>query len=261
MKTSSSTVCCALILLLLIAPTSASPQGKQGTVNIDSLEVYSRMSTESDVVKRLAKGTVVRILLAVSGDEGNWCGVASQDSSSRIGYVLCSGLDRPKVVPGMAAQGGARLQILIGNSHTPVKATQRQTHGGEEAGLLGQTLAPPPGYSWNSYPKTLVLALRRSCPYCKASLPFYKQLGDLENSGVLHSHLLVVMRSDESAGRSFLKTGDVEVQGIFGIDFDDLKVPGTPTLLLLNSSGVIEHAWVGQLTPRMEKDVISAAEE
>src|ERR1039458_9126757 len=128
-KTSSSTLWCALIPLLMLAPSPASPQDKQGTVNVDSLAVYSKMSTESDIVKTLAQGTVVRILLTVTSEEGNWCGVASQDSSSRIGYVPCSGLDRPKDIPAVADQGGSRIEILIGTAHTPLPTSKRQTHG------------------------------------------------------------------------------------------------------------------------------------
>jgi hypothetical protein len=260
-KTSSSTVGCALIPLLMLLPSPASPQDKQGTVKVDSLAVYSKMSTESDVVKTLAQGTVVRILLTVTSEEGNWCSVASQDSSSRIGYVPCSGLDRPKDIPAVDAPGGSRLQILIGTSHTPAQPSKRQTHGSEKAGLGGQTLAPLPGYSWSSYPKTLVIAIRRGCPYCDASMSFYRQLGEQEKSNVLRAHVLVVMPNDASYGSRLLEKNDVEVQGIFGQELDALNVSGTPTVLLLDSSGHIEREWVGQLSPRAEKEVMNAAAE
>ena len=260
MKTPSSTVWCALIPLLMLLPSPASPQDKQGTVKVDSLAVYSKMSTESDVVKTLAQGTVVRILLTVTSEEGNWCGIANQNDSSRIGYVPCSGLDRPKDIPAVADQGGSRLQILIGSSHTPVKTSKRQTHGREDVGLVGPTLAPLPGYSWSSYPKTLVIAIRKGCPYCDASMPFYRQLGEQEKSNVLRAHVLVVMPNDASYGSSLLRKNDVEVQGIFGQELEALNVSGTPTVLLLDSSGRIEREWIGQLTPRGEKEVMNAAE-
>jgi hypothetical protein len=218
------------------------------------------MSTESDVVQTLAQGTAVHILLTVTGEEGNWCSIASQDGSSRIGYVLCSGLDRPKDSPAEAAQRGSFPQIEIISSYTPVQAPKRQAHGIEAGGIVGQTLAPLPGYSWSSYPKTLVIAIRRGCPFCDASMPFYRQLGEQERISVLRAHVLVVMPNDASSGSSLLRKGDVEVQGIFGQDLDALKVSGTPTVLLLDSSGRIERVWIGQLTQRAEKEVMSAAE-
>jgi thiol-disulfide isomerase/thioredoxin len=260
-KTPSSTVGCALIPLLMLLPSPASPQDKQGTVKVDSLAVYSKMSTESDVVKTLAQGTVVRILLTVTSEEGNWCSVASQDSSSRIGYVPCSGLDRPKDIPAVDAQDGSRLQILIGTAHTPVQPSKRQTHESEGLGGVGQTLAPLPGYSWSSYPKTLVIAIRRGCPYCDASMPFYRQLSEQEKSNVLRAHVLVVMPNNATSGSTFLSKDNLESQAIFGQDLDALNVSGTPTVLLLDSSGRIEREWVGQLSPRAEKEVMNAAAE
>jgi hypothetical protein len=89
-KTPSLIVGCALISLFLLAPFPAISQDKQGTVNVDSLAVYSKMSTESDVVQTLTPGTVARILLTVTNEEGKWCSIASQNGASRIGYVLCS---------------------------------------------------------------------------------------------------------------------------------------------------------------------------
>jgi hypothetical protein len=260
-KMSSSNVWRTLIPLFLLAPSPAFPQGKQGTVKVDSLAVHPRMSTDSDVVQTLAQGTVVRILLTVTGEEGDWCSIAGQDGSSRIGYALCSGLDRPKVTPAEAAQRGSFPKIEMITSYTPTQAPKRQTHGGERAGLVGQTLAPLPGYSWSSYPKTLVIAIRKGCPYCDASLPFYRRLGEQERSNVLRAHVLLVMPNDASSGSRYLSKDNVEVQEIFGQGLGALRVSGTPTVLLLDSSGVIERAWVGQLPPKGEKEVMSAAEE
>ncbi len=263
MKMSPSRVCCALIPLFLLAPSQAHSQDKKGTVNVDSLEVYSEMSRESDVVTMLAKGTVVRVLLTVIGDGGVWCSITSQGASSRVGYVLCSGLDRPKPseTVSAAAENGPLPEILVGSSSTPVQSPKRQTHPVDRGALVGQTLAPLAGYGWGSYRKTLVIAIRIGCPYCDSSLGFYRQLGEQERSSMIRAHVLLVMPNDASTGGGYLRRNGVEVQEIFGQELDDLRVSGTPTLLLLDSSGRIEREWVGKLSPRGEKDVISAAGE
>jgi|HubBroStandDraft_1064217.scaffolds.fasta_scaffold66944_2 hypothetical protein len=258
----SSNVVRALITLLLLAPYSAFAQEKHGTVKVDSLAVYSTMSTDSDVVTTLPRGTAVRILFSVTGADGNWCSIANLDESSRIGYVPCSGLDRPKEIPAAAPRGGSFPQMIIMSSSSPIQTSQRRTDGSaDEVGRPGQTLAPLQGYNWNSYQKTLVIAIRTGCPYCDASLPFYRELGEQERSNMLHAHVLAVMPNDASSGGRLLRKGDVEIQGIFGQRLEALKVSGTPTVLLIDSSGRIERAWIGQLTPMGEKDVISAAEE
>ena len=106
-----------------------------------------------------------------------------------------------------------------------------------------------------------MIAIRRGCPYCDASLPFYRQLGEQERSNTLGAHVLLVMPNDASTGSGLLTKADVEVQAIFGQELHALKVSGTPTVLLLDSGGRIEREWIGQLTPLREKDVIDAAGE
>jgi hypothetical protein len=254
-------VWCALIPLFLLAPSPAFPQNKQATVKVESLAVHSSMSTESDVVSTLAQGTVVRILLTVTGEEGNWCNLATQNGSSKIGYVLCSGLDRPKEPLAAAAQTGPLPQILGASSRTPAQASKRQTRGGEEGGLVGQTLDPLPGYNWSSYRKTLVIAIRRGCPYCDASMPFYRQLGEQERNNALGAHALLVMPNDPATGSRLLREHDVDVEAVFGQPLAALNVSGTPTLLLVDSGGRIQRTWVGQLPPRAEREVLNAARE
>jgi hypothetical protein len=261
MKKQSSRLCHALIPLFLFGPSLVHSQENKGTVKVDSLSVYSRMSSDSDVVTTLARGTAVRILLAVTSDDGDWCSIASPGGSSRIGYVPCLGLDRPREIPPAAAQGGSLPQMLIGGSFTPVHTAKRQTQEDEEGSAVGQTVAPLRGYSWSSHPETLVIAVRRGCPYCDASMPFYRQLGEQERSSRLRAHVLLVMPDDASYGSGLLSKDDVQVQGIFGQDLHALNVLGTPTVLLLDSSGRIEREWVGQLPPSGEKDVMNAAQE
>ncbi len=260
-ETTSSTVWCALISLVLLVPSPALPQGKQGTVQRDSLDVYSEMSTQSDVVKTLTHGVAVRILLTVTGEEGDWCSIASQNGSSRLGYVLCSGLDRPKETPAEAVQRGSFPQIEMIGSYTPAQASKRQKPGSEKGSPGGQVLAPLPGYSWSSYPKTLVIAIRKGCPYCDASLPFYRRLSEQEKSNELRAHLLLVMPNDASSASEYLRKDNLEVQTIFDQQLGALRVSGTPTVLLLDSNGRIERTWVGQLPPKTEKEVMRAAAE
>jgi hypothetical protein len=38
----------------------------------------------------------------------------------------------------------------------------------------------------------------------------------------------------------------------------ELKVPGTPTLILVNRAGVIQQMWLGRLDERREAQVVSA---
>jgi len=131
----------------------------------------------------------------------------------------------------------------------------------ETTQLEGKMLPTLHGYHWGDHPGTLVLAIRRGCHFCEASLPFYKRLGDLEKKNALRAHVLAVMPDDQGSGAGALQSGGVAVEGIFNQPLDTINVSGTPTLLLLDTHGRVARAWVGQLTPQSENDVIVAAEK
>ena len=137
----------------------------------------------------------------------------------------------------------------------------RSPEGTQEAQLVGQTLPALPGHSWSGHSKTLVVALRKGCSHCDASLPFYKQLSDLQNSNQLHAHLLAVMPDPAVVGEQELASNGVHVENVFNQSLETMKVPGTPTLLLLNANGRIDKAWVGELPPARQKEVINALEK
>lgn len=133
--------------------------------------------------------------------------------------------------------------------------------GLEEAHLIGQTLPAPAGYHWADHQKTLVLAIRKGCHFCESSLPFYKRLGDLEKSNTLHAHVVAVMPDDPTDGATVLNSAGIAVEGVFGQRLDSMQVSGTPTLLLLDASGRVKHAWLGLLTPEQENAMIAAVEK
>ena len=127
-----------------------------------------------------------------------------------------------------------------------------------ETHFVGKVINPVPGYQWASHPKTLVLALRKNCQYCEASMPFYKRLSSLEREGRLCVHLLAIMPDSRAAGNEALQASGVEIQGVFEEPLASIQVLGTPTLLLLNASGRVEKAWVGQLSADEETRVVAA---
>jgi len=126
-----------------------------------------------------------------------------------------------------------------------------------ETHFVDKVISPVPGYQWTSHPKTLVLALRKDCQYCEASMPFYKQLSSLERKGKLRAHLLAIMPDSRAAGNEALQASGVEIQGVFEEPLASIQILGTPTLLLLDASGRVEKAWVGQLSAGEETRVVA----
>jgi ankyrin repeat protein len=100
-------------------------QEERGTVKVESLSVYPQMSADADAVATLARGKTVRVTLSITNGDGMWCSVSDIDSSVKLGFVRCEGLDRQNA-PSTAASGAGGIAVAAGtaNEH-PSRAQQR----------------------------------------------------------------------------------------------------------------------------------------
>jgi predicted Zn-dependent protease len=92
-----------LISLLLPAnelsyPAFQSRAAGRATVKLESLNLYSEMSTTGAVVKSLKKGDVVVIDLEIIGAGMSWCRVKELGQTSASGFVQCQDLEREQAV-------------------------------------------------------------------------------------------------------------------------------------------------------------------
>jgi|SRR5882724_7249490 len=148
--------------------------------------------------------------------------------------------------------------LIIWSFATHSSVWLRRSTRAEDAIALGSRLSPPAGYSWASHSKTLILAIREGCVYCKNSVPFYKRLSDLREKSQMRAAFLAVMPDSRETGSQFLTANNIGVDGMYSLPLSDIKVSGTPTLLLLDNQGRIEKAWVGQLPAAQENAVLAA---
>jgi thioredoxin-related protein len=109
--------------------------------------------------------------------------------------------------------------------------------------------------NWASQPKTLILALSRTCHFCNESAPFYKRL--IESVKDRNVKLIAVFPTETEAGRAHLKElglADLEVKQS---PLANMQVSGTPTLILTNDKGEVTDYWLGKLPPDKEAEVIN----
>jgi len=66
-----------------------------------------------------------------------------------------------------------------------------------------------------------------------------------------------VLPQPVNEARSYLDNLGVQIAVVEQAPLASVGVTATPTLIMVNSEGVITDSWIGQLPPELEKEVIS----
>jgi hypothetical protein len=85
-------ICC--ILFSALESKAENEDAGQAKVKSESLTVFSRTSSKSEIVKTLRRGDVVTVEFELEGTEGAWCGIIEEGQASISGYVQCQYLER-----------------------------------------------------------------------------------------------------------------------------------------------------------------------
>jgi len=109
-----------------------------------------------------------------------------------------------------------------------------------------------PNMPWASNRTTLLFVLQTNCPFCEASVGFYRDLLGA-NSGTFHP--VAVFPEPATEGAEFLRARSLNVADVRFGNLSRLHVTGTPTLMLVGSDGLIQASWIGMLTRQQELDV------
>lgn len=107
--------------------------------------------------------------------------------------------------------------------------------------------------AWNQNGQTLILVLSRNCRFCTDSAPFYKKLSQSKSN----TYLVALVPQSVDEGREYLEKLGVSVDEVKQFSLEKIGVSGTPTLLLVDTSGVVKNFWVGKLSPEQEATVLS----
>lgn len=122
--------------------------------------------------------------------------------------------------------------------------------GPQRIAQVGSHLEPLPGYRWDRHGTTLVIALKSGCPYCEASMGFYGRIADLWRNGALNAYPLVLYSDPASDVRPEIRG----MQRITRLGYSRIGIASTPTVLLVDSQGIVVKKWPGQLPlPEVER--------
>ena len=141
------------------------------------------------------------------------------------------------------------LSTLLSSVSTP--STRPKTE------LTSGSLLALPQVNWRQNKQTLVLVLRQGCRFVSDSSEFYRRLAKTTASN-RHTRLLAVLPDDLEDSQRYLKEQRVPIPELRQASLSDVRVRGTPTLMLVDREGVITKSWVGRLSPESEAEVIDA---
>lgn len=143
--------------------------------------------------------------------------------------------------------------VLIRNQFFPPRppGAPEEAKKGEQFAQIKDVL--PAGTS-----KALVVAVQPGCHFCNDSMPFYKRLLDERNQKNSPVKFIAAVPAEEAKAEETQKFAAVGAQPdhMVKIDFSSIKVPGTPTLLLVDNQGKVLDVWVGKLDSDKEKEVL-----
>jgi len=111
------------------------------------------------------------------------------------------------------------------------------------------------GLDWQKHERTLLIALQPGCPFCADSAPFYQSLlAKLITQG--KTCVVVLVPDDIPNASNYPKELGITVDEIRQTSLTKAKISGTPTLVLVNNTGIVEKVWIGKLSDSQERDVI-----
>jgi len=108
----------------------------------------------------------------------------------------------------------------------------------------------------------VALFLSKDCHFCSDSMDFYHRLATLGSGPSCEIGLVAVgPRNRESRQdiEEYLAKHQLNVNRTVMVNYSDLGVAGTPTLMLLDRSGVVRGVWTGYLQETAQEDVVRKA--
>lgn len=110
------------------------------------------------------------------------------------------------------------------------------------------------GVDWSKGEQTYVLALNKDCVFCKVSAPLYRRLVE-ESARREGVRVIAVLPHSAGENAEYLGGLGIRPAEVRDVRFEALGITNTPTIMLVNRSGVVTHMWVGRIPKNSEETV------
>lgn len=120
-----------------------------------------------------------------------------------------------------------------------------------------------PDVDWKRTQKTLVFFLNKDCHFCTSSAPFYREWIEEASSKQNFSLVAVLPNSPEEA-KTYIQSIGLPIADIHIGPLTPYKIVGTPTVLLVNESGIVEKVWFGGVSGKekqMRDELLASIEK
>lgn len=160
--------------------------------------------------------------------------------------------DRNKFLEWLVSIGTAAAVVgvlFVLSSHRNYEAERMAIAHGPQPG----TIISVPGVDWATNRLSLIIVMQVGCHWCEGSASFYRDLLRSDSRGSFHP--IAVLPQPITEAKSFLDSLGLDISDVRQMDFSKLGAYGTPTLILVDSSGKVEASWTGKLPPQWENAV------
>lgn len=124
----------------------------------------------------------------------------------------------------------------------------------------GQQLPAISGLDYSGATSTLLIAISTQCTYCNQSIPFYNQLADLKVKGKISPRSIVIFPDSDDEVEPYARQYQLQTDYKSSVDFEQLKLAGTPTMILVDQNGNVVDFWVGALQPEAQQHLVNSLE-
>lgn len=108
-----------------------------------------------------------------------------------------------------------------------------------------------PNIDWAQNKKSLVFFLKKDCPYCTSSASLYRQI--IEDATKRNVKCIAVFPNTLEEARKYLQYIELPIENVYTGPLRDSKIPGTPTVLFVDGSGIVRNVWIGAQTEREQE--------
>lgn len=112
----------------------------------------------------------------------------------------------------------------------------------------GKTIQRIPGQDYANASQTLLIALNPQCGYCNESIPFYREIIKARGTSKQSSRIIAVFQIPPPDMKQYLQEKLLDVDAMAEVNFSDLNIQATPTMILVDNNGNVLDFWVGKLS-------------